>query len=522
MNPFQALRRLEAWKEGRPVPRGATLHFPLADDEETLVLALVKMGGETAPWGIAWGRPGGEPEVRVVPEPRDRDAVAGMVTELAPALLSHLFHPEFSDLEIFEAKQQRPLRQLWLPNASHVEMLHHLAYAFTFAKKGEPERVALLNAAGRAAGWLFREFNRPGQVFVMAATNALKESFVFPCEDLRQGHLGYLLAWMETRGKRETRLAAAAAAERRSISTALAPALEKEELADRVERYGEARREARKGEERRLAKEIAATLEVELRHRFDLTVEAIGRLRADRKPRNAGVEKLIAEGWESQYRDYLRRERLLADDPGGAVFVPSPETDRDPAWAARNYFTQQGCEERRATLLLADDLEMQAEAVASGDAVQGTIRKVRDAGLGRVTIPVWEVETDDEAPTKLRKDKDVFVASLPGRKGRVVDVGLRSGRTVFTIEITGLKTVPRMNVGGTVMPATDGRLVGERVVLLPATAEGIHARKRRKLGEKGAPGAWLTDARPTGKRSRIPAEVAGPLDAPVESEGEEP
>jgi len=118
--------------------------------------------------------------------------------------------------------------------------------------------------------------------------------------------------------------------------------------------------------------------------------------------------------------------------------------------------------------------------------------------------------------------RDVFVASLPGRKGRVVDVGLRSGRTVFTIEITGLKTVPRMNVGGTVMPATDSRLVGERVVLLPATAEGIHARKRRKLGEKGAPGAWLTDARPGGKRCRIPAEVAGPLDAPVETEGEEP
>ena len=161
-----------------------------------------------------------------------------------PALLAHVFHPEYSDLEVYEPRQPRPLRQLWLPNASHVEMLHHLRYAYTFARKGEPERVELLNAVGRAAGWLFREFNRPGQIAVMAASQALKESFVFPCEDVRQGHLGYLLAWLETRGTRETRLVAAAEAEKRSISTALVPALEKDELADR-------RRPARRSPPRR-------------------------------------------------------------------------------------------------------------------------------------------------------------------------------------------------------------------------------------------------------------------------------
>lgn len=519
MNAFQALRRLEAWKDGKPLPRGATLHFPIAEDEETLVLVFVKMGGESSPWGIAWGRPGQKPTIRSVPEPRNRDLVAEMVAGFGPELLAHVFHPTYSDVQVYTPNQPRPLRQIWVPNASHAEMLHHLAYAYTFAKKGEPERIEMLNAVGRAAGWLFREFNRPGQALVMAATNALKESYVFPCEDVRQGHLGYLLSWMETRGKRETRLAAAAEAEKLSISTALLPAVEMRELQDRVDRFGEARNEGRADQERRLSREIAGVLEAELRHRFDLTVQAIERLRADRRRVSRAVDTLIDEGWKAHFYGYLRTEREILDDPAAKVFVASPETDKNPRAAAANYFLQQGQEERVASLLIDDDVEMQAEAIGAGEAVHGTIRSVKDAGVGRTTTPIWEVETDSEAPTKLRKDKDVFVARLPGRKGRVRDVRIEKGRSVFKIEITGLKTVPRINIGGRVLPATDPRLKGERVVLLPASAEGIHELKMKKLKDQNAPGAWLTDSRPKGRRTLVPDDVSGPIEAPDDTDG---
>ena len=52
----------------------------------------------------------------------------------------------------------------------------------------------------------------------------------------------------------------------------------------------------------------------------------------------------------------------------------------------------------RDLLLVHDDREMQAELVARGEAIAGTIIAVRDEGTGRKTIPVWTVESDGELP----------------------------------------------------------------------------------------------------------------------------
>jgi hypothetical protein len=69
MNALQVFRRLQAFEEGRALPRGETLHLPLAAPAETLILAFVRMGGESSPWGIAWGPPGQAPSVATVGEP---------------------------------------------------------------------------------------------------------------------------------------------------------------------------------------------------------------------------------------------------------------------------------------------------------------------------------------------------------------------------------------------------------------------------------------------------------------------
>ena len=150
------------------------------------------------------------------PEPRTRDDVAEMVVKLAPALLTHLNHPQYSawgpspDVKV-------PPFQVWLPNASHLEMLHHLAYAYTFTRFGPAARHTRLNQLGHACGWLFREAQRPGQMITMVATEVLTEAYTFPAETTRQGHLGFLLAWL-TRA-REPRARMAAAGGRAEVST---------------------------------------------------------------------------------------------------------------------------------------------------------------------------------------------------------------------------------------------------------------------------------------------------------------
>ena len=78
----------------------------------------------------------------------------------------------------------------------------------------------------------------------MVATDVLRSAYTFPAEDVRQGHLGYLLAWLETSGSRDERLAAASEAERHSIATNLDPDLERK-LED-VKEWGHADRAGRR------------------------------------------------------------------------------------------------------------------------------------------------------------------------------------------------------------------------------------------------------------------------------------
>src|SRR5262245_56068620 len=130
MNTNDVIVRLRAFHAGRPLPRGTTKRTYVADNKDVLIVSFVKMGGESRPWGIAFGKPDADPKIVVVPEARNRDLVAGMVAKFAPVLLRHLRHPTQEGQELEGWENLDPLRQLWLPNDSHLDMLHHLAYAY--------------------------------------------------------------------------------------------------------------------------------------------------------------------------------------------------------------------------------------------------------------------------------------------------------------------------------------------------------------------------------------------------------
>lgn len=95
MSDNDTLKRIRAFAAGKPVPRGTALPFRKPKPQD-LRLAFVRMGGESAPWGIAWQSGRAAPKVLTIGEARDRDAVAGMMEELAPVLLAHLGHPEYA------------------------------------------------------------------------------------------------------------------------------------------------------------------------------------------------------------------------------------------------------------------------------------------------------------------------------------------------------------------------------------------------------------------------------------------
>ena len=61
MNTREIVQRLRAYHGGGPLPRGETLRIHVADDHDILILAFLRMGGESRPWGIAYGHPNESP-----------------------------------------------------------------------------------------------------------------------------------------------------------------------------------------------------------------------------------------------------------------------------------------------------------------------------------------------------------------------------------------------------------------------------------------------------------------------------
>ncbi len=499
MNAADVLRRLEAFAAGKPLPRGEKKQVHLAADRDVLIVAFVRMGGESRPWGIAFGHPGKTPTFLSVPDARNRDRVAGMVARFAPVLLSHLRSP--ADLpETPEGPGDlQPVRQVWLPNGTHLDMLHHLAYAYTFAR-AHPEGVdiELLNRFGRACGWLFREAQRPGQMAVMVAPKVLREAYTFPAEDVRQAHLGYLMAWLETPGKLEKRLAAATEAERHSIATSLDPVIERDPLAPAVERWNEAEKAGGSGPTLKLESEIAGTLRGELERRWELTARALTWLRRDSRRENAGVRELLRDAAVEQWWRFARPERIHAGLEEGSPYVPGNETDRHPVTAAAGYFAHQAAADVASSRLVHDDRELLAEAIARGDAFRGKIVSVADEGEGRKTRPVWRIADAAERQLRLRAESDVVVVGNPRQLGVIRSIEEdRSGSTVIEVEIRGGKTLPT----GPGLAPTDPDLEGCEVAFVGAPADGISRRKTKKIRQKDGPGGWLTH--------RIPGAGAG-------------
>jgi hypothetical protein len=390
-------------------------------------------------------------------------------------------------------------------------MLHHLAYTYTFTKWGAAERARRLNALGRLAGWLFRETYRPGQMTVLNATEILTHSFTFPSDPVRQAHLGFLLAWKEANGRRERRLEAAMEAERLSVSTSLDPALERDALEPHVDRWREA---DRAGDTKRAAKEageIDLLLRAELERRTALVTRAVRSIDEDERPYNAGVIQLARESRREHWYQYLRMELRRDDTEDGPAFTPSPETDRYAPAAASRYFVHAASEEFRTSALIHHDEDLQGELIAGGDAVRGTIESVQNESLGAGVVPVWTISASGDVPLRIREGSDLCVAGLPSRvvQVRSIDRG-RDGRLTLEVEVKKLKTVPRGESQG-VRPATDRRLRGQSVTLLPPNRDGIARLKSQRVWERASPGSWLTHAAPTGPLADLPNEVAEDL-----------
>ena len=482
MSAFETVARLRALAQGAPVAITSALPFPRVGDDQRFILAFVRMGGESLPWGVAFGRPGATPTLLTVPEPRDRDRVAGMCAQLSGALHDYLAPVD---------------SQLWMPGGAHVEMLHLLALRYGKARHGDEERLALLHSLARACGFLFREHGRSGQMRVFDAARTLRELYAVPAEDIRQAHLGFALAWHETAGDADTRRRAAREAERRSVGVSLDPDLENDVLAPLVIAHREA---ADATEKDRIAARIHEVLAPELARRFELTRRAVHLVDADPRSENPCLDELRTLASEELEDQYLRPEAELRS--GGTAFILDAETDHSPPGAAARYFVQ---ERSQALLgrLAHGDPDLVRRLQESGDAIEAEVTRVVDENPGRGKTPVWTLRAAASGPLRLRAGTKVCVVGQPKRIGRLRAVEIVEGERALELEITDGKTrraVPDEP------DAHDPAHVGRRLHLVAVPYDDNS--KKFRVWKRSGPGAWLTHSEPRPEPGPRPSRSA--------------
>ena len=363
MKPIAAedpVDRLRAWATGAPIPRFLTKCFELVANP--FVVALVRMGGEGRPWAIASGFADRSPTVRAVADPRVQPDVAPMVEAFGLDLI-----------QVFPAGAPRDSvsqAQLWLPDPSHIDLLHQMAFAYAYERWPLPD-MRQLNLVGKLFNSLFLQSTYPAQQTIMTATSALRSMYTFPATPVRQSHLGFLIEWLNDHGSRTARLNAATNAEERAVSTSIDGRQERRVLQPLLEDYVSSNRQATN-----LAEQIKRFVGEEARSRWEMTVGALRLIQKDDRPTNAGVSvvrRLGRTSWNS-----LWCEPAVKESRGERPYWRGRETDRSAVPAARQYLREELAERLRTEALAHGDREIAEHVIRRGGGLAG--RVVRTAG----------------------------------------------------------------------------------------------------------------------------------------------
>ena len=456
-----------------------------------MIVAFVRMAGESRPWAIGWGTVCDGPTIRSVPDGRIRDDVSLLSATFAEHLLEHMRVHNWTFDPVGEDAIPEELRQVWFPNNGHIAMLHQLSYTYSQTKFGG-DNQEILRALGRLAGWMFRDTSRKGNQHVVDASAALREAYVFPAQDARTAHLGYQLALLTTDGDRDARFVAAAEAERLTVSPTMDPTTDRDLLDDLVGRWQTARRAG--WEDEQASNAIAGILTAEVDRRWRLTESAYRQLAASHRPVNPGVTSLVREAHKEFWGQHQRIELRQNDPSLGPAFVAHPETDYHGSAAASRFLIHASADEAYIGHLIHDDPELFSEAVNDGHAIQTTVTSVVDFGSGRAKAPVWTVSLDPATRHRLREGGRLCPYGSHGHEVSVTSIDSTDDELLITLEWTTRKTMP-LSLGPRLKPL-DPAWVGQSVAFVVADAASLTRRRSMRVWKaKDGPGAWLTHGR---------------------------
>lgn len=320
---LNVVARMRALQRGQAIP--IVSQRQLVIQPHALIITMISMAGEdTSVHGVAIGRFGGAPRIRIVADPRRRDDQYELLRSLLPDIESYFAH----------CLNEGTFPQLWVSSDGALGHLDTLADRLRFTDDPEVKRLGVL--------WTYAGERSPiaGQQALISATSVLRAHYATGQQESEDEHLGALLTWIEPPPGRDI-LTSVALAEKQPMGAKTDPWFDANKLQPAVELFNQARKANDSIAVQFHEARIRQLLEEVIRPIYTATQRAIGILQASRWKQNPVLNQLAeqestefvrfmaarAEGHLLPYRDspkagafkIVSRERAVANVEAGSV-----------------------------------------------------------------------------------------------------------------------------------------------------------------------------------------------------------
>ena len=333
MSMLVTLARVEAAATGRARPLSQVRHRRLAG-QPLVIIPLTLAGDPATPIAAMTGTSRTNPQLLVVPQPRNRNLRLGFLTSLARIVLSYIIARQQA-AEIIPATKKREERrryadapQILVPNRAARDYLGLLGRATRFQQTDGPYAVDPgVPALGKWLTFCADRADHPGSAMLADLTSMLAEHWTTGQSPLEDASLAAQLAWIDP-PPGMTGLQAALATEDPlrcpPAGPATDPGFDQAILEPLIRNYDRATQADSPTGTDRAAAEITTAFQGQLEPTWKTMWHAIALLRA--LPAAAGA----ARRWEADRDSFTSFSSYLAD--GG---LPQPRRDHAATAAAR-------------------------------------------------------------------------------------------------------------------------------------------------------------------------------------------
>jgi hypothetical protein len=458
MTLLTTLARVEAAASGRARPLSQVRHRRLAG-QPLVFIPLTLAGDPATPIAAMTGTVRTDPQLLIVPQPRNRDLRLGFLASLARTVLDYIAARQQA-AEVIPAARNRPERrrfadapQILVPNRAARDYLGLLGRATRFQQTDGPYAVDPgVPELGKWLTFFADRADQSGSALLADLTSMLAEQWATGQSPLEDASLAAQLAWIDP-PLGMTGLQAALATEDPlrwpPAGPATDPGFDQAVLEPLIRNHDRAAQAGSRAGSHRAVDEITAALRGQLEPTWEAMWRAIALLRA--LPETAGA----ARRWATDRDSFTGFSSYLAD--GG---LPQPRRDHAATAAARLDRLERAQATYDAERALEDPFIL-AELRTSGEAFAGEVtwaepsRTVTTAAGRPVLRPRFTVHTSD--PVRLEPGRVLVSPIRPGQRVQVTGLARTATDADVILQVTqGMGTPAKPRPGA--VPA-----VGEQV-----------------------------------------------------------